>query len=362
MNSIGQLLRLTTFGESHGEALGGILDGMPSGITIDMDYVQSEMDRRRPGQSAVTTGRHEPDKVEFLSGLYKGRTTGAPIAFMVRNADTRSNDYDELRDLFRPSHADFTWQAKYGFRDHRGGGRASARTTLAICVAGALAKLALRYCLPTLDIYAFTSQIGKVAVDPAEEDGFERSVSESNAVRCPDVSKAAMMESLVKEVRADRDSIGGVVTCIVRGVPVGLGQPLFDKLQARLGAAMLSINAAKGFEYGDGFDSATQRGSFHNDRFTVEDGVVRTITNHSGGIQGGISNGMPIRFRVAFKPTPTIGQTQQTVNRDMKPVEFEAAGRHDPCVVPRAVPIVEALTAMVILDSWMLDRASGPVA
>lgn len=350
MNTLGTVFRVTSFGESHGMAIGGVVDGMPSKVRIDYDFIQAELSRRRPGQSAMTTGRNEADKVEFLSGIFEGESTGTPIAFIVRNTDQASKDYDALKEVLRPSHADYTYQSKYGIRDHRGGGRASARTTIAQCVAGALAKLALRQLAPGLDIYAFTSQIGSVAVNQSDEMSFSREVSESNPVRCPDAAKAALMEELVREVRKEHDSIGGVVTCIIRNCPVGLGEPLFGKLHADLAQAMMGINAAKGFEYGDGFAVATQRGSEHNDRFCLEDGRVSLRTNHSGGIQGGISNGQPIRFRVAFKPTPTIGQEQQTLTRDFKETVLAATGRHDPCVVPRAVPVVECTAAAVILD------------
>lgn len=358
MNSIGKILQLTTFGESHGPALGGILDGFPPSVVIDQEFIQSELDRRRPGQSAVTTGRKEPDKVEFLSGIFEGQSTGAPIAFIVRNSDQHSSDYNNLKDLFRPSHADYTYLAKYGIRDHKGGGRASARTTVAHCVAGALAKLALKQAISGLDIYAFTSQIGDISISTENEAAYSRTVSESNAVRCPDAEKAALMEALVRQMKQERDSVGGIVTCIVNGCPAGLGQPMFDKLHASLGAAMLNINAVKGFEYGDGFAVASQRGSYHNDTFISENGKVMTRTNHSGGIQGGISNGMPIRFRVVFKPTPTIGLEQQTLTTGGEAISYEATGRHDPCVVPRAVPVVEAMTALVLLDHYLTDKAS----
>ncbi len=350
MNTLGEILRLTTFGESHGPAIGGVLDGFPSGIRIDYDFIADEMRRRRPGQSAVTTGRSEQDDVEFLSGILDGISTGTPIAFLIRNNDCLSADYDELKDLYRPSHADYTYQMRYGIRDWRGGGRSSARVTAPICVAGALARLALEARLSDLDIYAFTSQIGDIATDPQDEMSFCREDSEANPVRCPDAEKAADMEDLIWQLRRDGDSTGGVVTCIIRGCPAGIGNPVFGKLHARLGAAMLGINAAKGFEYGDGFKCASMRGSECNDPFAVEDGDVMTLSNHSGGIQGGISNGQPIRFRVAFKPTPTIALPQQTITTDGEAATLEAAGRHDPCVVPRAVPIVESLAALVLLD------------
>lgn len=351
MNTLGTVFRVTSFGESHGAAIGGVVDGMPSKVRIDYDFIQSELSRRRPGQSAMTTGRNEADQVEFLSGIFEGETTGTPIAFIVRNTDQASKDYDALKELLRPSHADYTYQSKYGIRDHRGGGRASARTTIAQCVAGALAKLALRQLVPDLDIYAFTSQIGGIAVDQSAEMSFSRDISESNPVRCPDADKAAQMEELVREVRKEHDSVGGIVTCIIRNCPVGLGEPLFGKLHADLAQAMMGINAAKGFEYGDGFAVAAQRGSQHNDQFCLDqDGKLSLRTNHSGGIQGGISNGQPIRFRVAFKPTPTIGLEQATLTRDLKETVMAATGRHDPCVVPRAVPVVDCTAAVVILD------------
>lgn len=353
MNTLGQILTLTTFGESHGPAIGGVLDGFPSGIAIDTDYVQKFMQRRRPGQSTVTTGRQETDQVEFLSGLLDGVSTGAPIAFIIRNQDQHSSDYDELKDLFRPSHADYAWLKRYGIRDWRGGGRSSARVTAPICVAGALAMLAFGKLLPSVSITAFTSQIGPYSTNPAQDIDYTAQMAESNAVRCPDCSLAAQMEDYIHELRKEQDSTGGCVTCIVRGLPAGIGNPVFDKLEASLAKAMLGINAAKGFEYGDGFAAASQRGSQHNDAFRMENGQMVTATNHSGGIQGGISNGQPIRFRVAFKPTPTIGREQQTVTVDGKETVMAAKGRHDPCVVPRAVPVVEALTALVILDQWL---------
>ncbi|MCQ2068609.1 MAG: chorismate synthase [Bacteroidaceae bacterium] len=356
MNTLGQILTLTTFGESHGPAIGGVLDGFPSGITVDMEYVRECMQRRRPGQSTVTTGRQEQDEVEFLSGLLDGVTTGAPIAFIIRNTDQHSSDYDELKDIFRPSHADYAWLQRYGIRDWRGGGRSSARVTAPICAAGALSTMALRKMIPALEITAFTSQIGPYSTNPANDMDYSAAMAEKNAVRCPDSCLAAKMEEYIHEMRSQQDSTGGCVTCIVRGLPAGIGNPVFDKLEASLAKAMLGINAAKGFEYGDGFASASQRGSEHNDAFCIEKGRITTATNHSGGIQGGISNGSPIRFRVAFKPTPTIGQEQHTVTIDGKETTMEAKGRHDPCVVPRAVPIVESLTALVILDQYLTSK------
>ncbi len=351
MNTIGDRLRLTTFGESHGPAVGGVLDGYPAGIHIDFDFIADEMRRRRPGQSFATTSRSEDDDVEFLSGILNDVTTGTPIAFIIRNNDCISADYDYMRDVYRPSHADYTYQMRYGIRDWRGGGRSSARVTAPICVAGALARLALEKRLPDLDIYAFTSQIGDIATDPSDEMTFSREDSDSNPLRCPDAEKAAEMEDLLWQLKREGDSTGGVITCIIRGCPAGIGNPVFGKLHSRLGAAMLGINAAKGFEYGDGFNCAAMRGSECNDAFTSSNGEITTVTNHSGGIQGGISNGQPIRFRVAFKPTPTIAIEQQTVNKNGLPVTLEASGRHDSCVVPRAVPIVENLAALVLLDS-----------
>ena len=356
MNTLGHILTLTTFGESHGPAIGGVLDGFPSGITIDTGFIAMQMQRRRPGQSTVTTGRQEKDEVEFLSGLLDRVSTGAPIAFIIRNNDQHSSDYDELKDLFRPSHADYAWEQRYGIRDWRGGGRSSARVTAPICVAGSLAMLALRKLIPSLEITAFTSQIGPYSTDPANDMNYTAIMAESNPVRCPDGQLATKMEGYIHKLREEQDSTGGCVTCIVRGLPAGIGNPVFDKLESSLAKAMLGINAAKGFEYGDGFQSASQRGSEHNDAMRMENGQVTMLSNHSGGIQGGISNGQPIRFRVAFKPTPTIGQEQHTVTRLGENTTVAAKGRHDPCVVPRAVPVVEALTALVLLDQWL---ASG---
>ena len=356
MNTLGRLLTLTTFGESHGPAIGGVLDGFPSGISINQDFVAQHMQRRRPGQSTVTTGRQEKDQVEFLSGLLDGVSTGAPIAFIIRNNDQHSSDYDELKDLFRPSHADYAWLQRYGIRDWRGGGRSSARVTAPICVAGALAVLALQKMIPALDITAFTSQIGPYSTNPANDMNYTAVMAESNPVRCPDGQLAAKMEEYIHKLREEQDSTGGCVTCIVRGMPAGIGNPVFDKLEASLAKVMLGINAAKGFEYGDGFAAAAQRGSEHNDAFRMENGKVVTTTNHSGGIQGGISNGQAIRFRVAFKPTPTIGREQNTVTLDGREVTIAAKGRHDPCVVPRAVPVVESLTALVLLDQYLSSK------
>lgn len=356
-NTFGKLFTVTTFGESHGAAVGGVVDGMPAGITIDTDFIQHELNRRRPGQSALTTARAEQDEVELLSGVFEGKSTGAPIGFLVRNSNQHSSDYDNMKDLFRPSHADYTYYNKYGARDHRGGGRSSARITISRCVAGALAKLALKEL--GISVQAYTSQVGNIAVDKDYRQ-LDFSLVDSNAVRCPDGATAQRMEELIKEVKACGDTIGGIITCVVKGCPAGLGEPEFDKLHAQLGAAMLSINAAKGFEYGEGFAGVCQRGSEQNDVFVPSpDGDTSkpsTLTNHSGGIQGGISNGQDIYFRVAFKPVATLLRTQQTVDINCQPLSFEAKGRHDPCVLPRAVPIVEAMAAIVILDNFLLNR------
>ena len=348
MNTIGKNFTLTTFGESHGPAIGGVVDGMPAGIDIDLDFIQSELDRRRPGQSKITTSRQEADRVELLSGVFEGKSTGCPIGFIVRNENQHSQDYENLRTVFRPSHADYTYYMKYGIRDHRGGGRSSARITISRVVAGALAKLVLRQ--RGISVVAYTSQVGPIALD-RDYSKYDLTLTESNAVRCPDAEKAALMEELISQVKAEGDTIGGIITCVVKGCPVGLGAPEFGKLHAALGAAMLSINAVKGFEYGDGFDSATRRGSEVNDRFAQgPDGTIMTLSNHSGGIQGGISNGEDIYFRVAFKPVATLLQPQQTVDLEGNTTTLTARGRHDPCVLPRAVPVVESMAAMTILD------------
>ena len=354
-NTFGNLLRLTTFGESHGPGVGGVIDGYPAGIDIDPDFVQAELNRRRPGQSHLTTARREPDTVEFLSGIFEGRSTGCPIGFLVRNANQHSADYDNLRNVFRPSHADYTYTAKYGLRDHRGGGRSSARETIARCVGGALAKLALRRA--GISVAAYTSQVGTIRLERPYTD-YDLSLVEKNPVRCPDPEKARLMEELIARVKAEGDTVGGVVTCVVKGCPPGLGQPVFGKLHAALGAAMLGINAAKGFEYGEGFGGMELTGSRQNDPFCIRDGRVATRTNHSGGIQGGISNGQDIYFRVAFKPVATVLTEQATVDADGRETRVAARGRHDPCVLPRAVPIVEAMTALTLLDYYLLDKAT----
>ncbi len=349
-NTFGHIFRLTSFGESHGDAIGGVVDGMPSGVEIDLDFIQAELNRRRPGQSRVSTSRDESDRVELLSGIFEGKSTGCPIGFIVRNENQHTADYDALRDLFRPSHADFTYQRKYGIRDHRGGGRSSARVTIARVVAGALAKLALRRL--GITIQAYTSQVGDIVLDSGYK-LFDFSLRETNPLRCPDPEKARQMEDLITKIKAEGDSVGGAISCVIKGCPVGIGEPEFDKLHARLGYAMLGINAAKGFEIGDGFSSAFQRGSEANDLF---DEGFTTKTNHSGGVQGGISNGQDIFFRVAFKPVATILQPQQTVDIQGNTTTMQAHGRHDPCVVPRAVPIVEAMAAMVVLDQILLQK------
>ena len=349
-NTFGHHFTLTTFGESHGAAIGGVVDGMPAGIDIDMAFIQNELNRRRPGQSKITTARKEADQVELLSGVFEGKSTGCPIGFIVRNENQHSQDYENMRTVFRPSHADYTYYNKYGIRDHRGGGRSSARITISRVVAGALAKLALRQ--HGVTIQAYTSQVGQITLDQ-DYHRYDLNLTETNAVRCPDMAKAAEMEQLISEVKAAGDTIGGVITCVVKGCPVGLGDPEFGKLHAELGAAMLSINAAKGFEYGDGFDFAAKRGSEVNDLFVSENQTIRTATNHSGGIQGGISNGEDIYFRVAFKPVATLLQSQKTVDMEGNPTTLTARGRHDPCVLPRAVPVVESMAAIVILDRFL---------
>lgn len=354
-NTFGNIFTLTTFGESHGPAIGGVVDGMPPGIDIDMEFIQSELNRRRPGQSKITTSRNEADQVELLSGVFEGKSTGCPIGFIVRNTNQHSNDYENMRDVFRPSHADYTYYNKYGIRDHRGGGRSSARITISRCVGGALAKLALRQM--GINITAYTSQVGDIAVSH-DYSTLDFNEIERNPVRCPDPDKAQEMEQLITEVKAEGDTIGGIITCVVKGCPVGIGEPEFGKLQAMLGAAMLGINAAKGFEYGEGFGCVTSRGSQQNDIFTSNNNKVSTLTNHSGGIQGGISNGEDIYFRVAFKPVATILQEQPTVDKNGNRTSLCVHGRHDPCVLPRAVPVVEAMAAMTILDNIMLNNCT----
>ncbi len=354
-NTFGNIFRLTTFGESHGVAIGGVVDGFPAGIRVDTDFVQQELARRKPGQSKLTTDRKEEDRVEFLSGIFEGVSTGTPIGFTVRNTNQHSGDYENLRSLYRPSHADFTYQQKYGLRDHRGGGRSSARETISRCVGGALAKLALKQL--GVELYAYTSQVGDISLQ-RDYRLYDPSLIETNAVRCPDAEKAAAMEELITAVKREGDTVGGVITGVIRHCPAGLGEPVFGKLHAALGNAMLSINAVKGFEYGEGFEGASRRGSEQNDLFRMEEGRVTTRTNHSGGIQGGISNGQDIYFRVAFKPVPTLLTEQPTVNVNGEETTVKARGRHDPCVLPRAVPIVEAMAAMVLLDYYLLNKTT----
>lgn len=353
MNTFGNIFRLTSFGESHGAGIGGVIDGCPAGIELDMAFIQHELDRRKPGQSRITTPRKEDDEVQFLSGIYEGKTTGTPIGFIIWNKNQHSSDYDNMKTVYRPSHADYTYQTKYGIRDPRGGGRSSARETIARCVAGAIAKLALK--LYGIQIQAYTSQVGEIKLEE-NYTTYDLDMAETNAVRCPDPSKAAEMEELIAEVKSKGDTIGGIITCVAKGVPVGLGEPVFGKLHAALGHAMLTINAVKGFEYGDGFEAARYRGSERNDRFFNDNGKISTRTNNSGGIQGGISNGQDIYFRVAFKSVATILMEQDTVDADAKETILKAKGRHDPCVLPRAVPIVEAMTAMTLLDYLLIQK------
>lgn len=354
MNTFGNILKLTSFGESHGPGVGGVIDGMPAGVEVDMDFLQSEMARRRPGQSALTTARKEADEVEILSGVFEGKTTGCPIGFLVRNTSQHSHDYNNLRDLFRPSHADYTYYQKYGLRDHRGGGRSSARETITRCVGGAFAKMALRQL--GITVQAYTSQVGPIALE-GDYTAYDLSQTEQNAVRCPDQEKATAMAELIKQVKAEGDTIGGVISAVIKGCPAGLGEPVFGRLQAQLASAMMSINAVKGFEYGLGFAGVAGRGSEQNDVFVPADnGGITTLSNRSGGIQGGISNGQDIYFRVAFKPVATLLRDQQTVDIHGQAIEFKASGRHDPCVLPRAVPVVEAMAAMVILDNYLLNK------
>lgn len=354
-NSFGNIFRLTSFGESHGPGVGGVIDGFPAGIKIDMDFVQQELNRRRPGQSLLTTSRKEPDTVEFLSGIFEGKSTGCPIGFVVWNKNQHSNDYENIKNLFRPSHADYTYMQKYGIRDYRGGGRSSARETISRVVAGALAKLALKQL--GISVTAYTSQVGPVKLDK-DYKSYNLDLIETNDVRCPDPEKAKEMAELIWKIKGEGDTIGGVVSCVIKGCLIGLGQPVFGKLHAALGNAMLSINAVKGFSYGQGFDSMELKGSEQNDVFYNNNGRVETKSNYSGGIQGGISNGQDIYFRVAFKPVATILMEQHTVNINGTDTTMKAKGRHDACVLPRAVPIVEAMAAMTILDYYLIDRTT----
>ena len=355
-NSLGRILRLTTFGESHGAAIGGILDGCPAGLKLDREMLQRDLDRRKPGQSHLTTQRKEEDLVELLSGLYEDVTTGAPIGFMIRNKDQRSTDYSHLEDAFRPGHADFTYEQKYGIRDHRGGGRSSARETACRVAAGAIARQLLSHW--GISVNAFVHQVGKICLEVPFED-LDLGTTYSNAVRCPHSPTAQLMENEISEVAAAGDTIGGVIRCVITGQQAGLGEPVFDKLPAMLAHAMLGINAVKGFEIGSGFSAVEMRGSQHNDRFeTDKNGKIITTTNHSGGVLGGISNGMPILMSVAFKPVSTIMQPQQSVNKKSEKVSIEGKGRHDACVLPRAVPVVEAMAALVMADAVLMNRCT----
>ncbi|HLW10051.1 MAG TPA: chorismate synthase [Fermentimonas sp.] len=353
MNTFGTLYRLTSFGESHGTAVGGVIDGCPPGLELDLDFIQSELNRRRPGQSRVTTPRQESDKVELLSGVFEGKSTGAPIGFIVKNENQQSSDYSNIKDSYRPSHADYTYQQKYGIRDYRGGGRSSARETISRIVGGAIAKLYLKK--QNIDIKAYTSQVGHISLEN-DYRMYDLERIEDNIVRCPDPEIAELMIKLIQEVRSKGDTIGGTITAVVKGVPVGLGEPVFGKLHAALGSSMLGINAVKGFEYGLGFD-VSKKGSEVNDSFYDDNGVIRTRTNNSGGIQAGISNGEDIYFRVAFKPVSTILKEQKTVDIDGKNTIIKARGRHDPCVLPRAVPIVESMAAMTIMDYLLIYKS-----
>lgn len=353
-NSFGTLFRITTFGESHGPSIGVILDGCPAGLPIDEAFIQSELNRRKPGQSRITTQRKEDDTCKILSGVFEGVSTGSPIALVIENLDQRSKDYSHLAETFRPSHADFTYEAKYGHRDYRGGGRSSARETAARVASGAIAKLFLKE--SGVEVSAFVSQVGSIKAPFYTQ--LDLTKTEESMVRCPDSSTAEKMIALIDQTRLSRDTVGGVVTCVIRNSPVGLGEPVFDKLHAELGKAMLGINAVKGFEYGSGFDGVKLKGSEHNDEFYNEGGRIRTRTNHSGGIQGGISNGEDIYFNVAFKPVATIMQDQQSVDKEGNEVTVSGKGRHDPCVVPRAVPIVEAMAALVMADFILRARTS----
>ncbi|WP_339723769.1 chorismate synthase [Maribacter stanieri] len=347
-NTFGNIFRVSTYGESHGKAIGGVIDGCPSEIEIDFDAIQNDLNRRKPGQSAIVTQRKEPDEVEFYSGIFEGKTTGTPIGFAIHNTNQKSKDYGHIKDSYRPSHADYVYDQKYGFRDYRGGGRSSARETASRVVAGAIAKQFLK----GIEIQAFVSQVGDMNLGKHYTE-LDLSLTESNAVRCPDVEMAAKMEEYIKAIKKEGDTIGGIITCVAKNVPIGLGEPVFDKLHAELGKAMLSINAVKGFEYGSGFEGVKMKGSEHNDQFN-SDGSTKT--NYSGGIQGGISNGMDIYFNVAFKPVATVIQGYETIDKEGNMVQTQGKGRHDPCVVPRAVPIVEAMTALVLADYTLINR------
>lgn len=352
-NSFGNLFKITTFGESHGKAIGVTIDGCPPGVEIDEAYIQSELERRKPGQSKITTQRKEPDTFEILSGVFEGKSTGTPIALIIRNKDQKSKDYSHIADSFRPSHADYTYDTKYGNRDYRGGGRSSARETAARVAAGAIAKTILKKI--GIEINAYVSGVGSISLDKNHTE-LDLSKTETNIVRCPDSEIAESMIELIDQTRKQGDTIGGIVSCVISGTPVGLGEPVFDKLHAVLGAAMLGINAVKGFEYGSGFEGTKLKGSEHNDEFVNDGGKIKTTTNHSGGIQGGISNGEDIYFNVAFKPVATIMTDQGSVDKEGNEVTVKGKGRHDPCVVPRAVPIVDAMAALVIVDFYLINK------
>jgi chorismate synthase len=352
-NSFGNIFKITTFGESHGNALGVVIDGVLPNIEFDYQLVQADLDKRKPGQSKITTERIEDNEFEILSGLFEGRTTGAPLNIIVKNKNQQPSDYEHLKDVFRPSHADYTYQQKYGIRDYRGGGRQSARETVSRVLAGSVAKMILQKI--GIQINAFVNQIHSIKLEtPINEIDF--SLIEQNIVRCPNPETANKMIALIEQIKAEGDSVGGIITCVCKGVPVGLGEPVFNKLHAELGKAMLSINACKGFEIGSGFESVLLKGSEHNDEFEFNNEQVKTQTNHSGGIQGGISNGMDIVFKTAFKPVSTIKQKQNTINATFENIDFKAEGRHDPCVVPRAVPIVEAMAALVLVDFYLFNK------
>lgn len=354
-SSFGKIFKIHTYGESHGPALGVVIEGCPAGLEIDESFIQLELDRRKPGQSRITTQRREADEFEILSGVFEGKSTGTPISILIRNEDQKSKDYSHIADKFRPSHADYTFQAKYGIRDYRGGGRSSARETVARVAAGAIAKLLLKHYGITCD--SFVSQVGALKLDKNYQE-LDLSKSEDNIIRCPDPQTAEAMIELIDQTRKNRDTIGGVITGVIQGTPAGLGEPVFDKLHAELGKAMLSINAVKGFEFGSGFEGVKLNGSEHNDAFYTEGDQVKTRTNYSGGIQGGISNGQDIYFNVAFKPVATIMQDQESINESGDSVTVSGKGRHDPCVVPRAVPIVEAMSALVIADYLLISKAN----
>ncbi|MFC2118848.1 chorismate synthase [Bacteroidota bacterium] len=352
-NSFGRIFSLTSFGESHGVAIGGIIDGCPAGIIIDYDFIQSELDRRKPGQSNITSQRKENDRIELLSGIFEKKTTGAPIAFIIKNKDHKPADYEKLKDFYRPSHADYTYEKKFEIRDYRGGGRASARETIARVVAGAFAKMVLKKI--NIEIKAYVSAIADIVLEvPYNE--LDLNKIESNIVRCPDQDIAEKMINKIERIKEEGDSLGGIINCVISNTPPGLGSPVFDKLHAELGKAMLSINAVKGFEIGSGFSGTSMKGSQHNDKYIMLDGKISTYSNNSGGIQGGISNGQDILLRIAFKPTPTIYIDQETIDNEGKKIIYKAEGRHDPCVVPRAVPIVEAMAAIVILDQYLINK------